>query len=95
MNITSTPPSSNPTFLNFSDADGLSSYEITNTAGEATNFYIYDPNGEDVSGNQGSAFGYAGQYEDTSSNQSGFDNMRARWYDNQTGTFTTVDPAYS
>ncbi len=42
-----------------------------------------------------SPFGYAGQYQGTSANATGFENMQARWYDSETGSFTTRDPAFS
>lgn len=91
-NVTTTPPSSNPTFMTYFPDN--SAWIITNTAGEATNYYRYDAYGTLSNGQPGSAFGYAGQYTDnTSTNPSGLSNMRARWYDPTTGKFLTVDPA--
>jgi RHS repeat-associated protein len=94
MNVTSSPPTSNPTFLNYSGTNGPSNYLITTTQGTYTNSYGYDAYGNlfNIGNTPGSVFGFAGQYQDTSSNPSGFTNMRARWYDNQTGSFTSVDP---
>jgi len=66
-----------------------SSWLITNTSGVETNFYAYDAFGDLSQGTPGSAFGYAGQYTDATT---GLSNMRARWYEPQTGEFTTVDP---
>jgi RHS repeat-associated protein len=90
-NITSSPPSSNPTFLNYGN-NGLSTYIITNTAGAYTNGQFYDMFGapdQSFSAN-GTVFGYAGQYTD--GYRSDLVNMRARWYEPGTGTFTSVDP---
>ncbi len=91
VDVTSTPPTSNPTFMTYASPDDA--WIVTDLAGQATNFWRYDAYGNISNGSAGSAFGYAGQYEDVSSNSSGLVNMRARWYDSQTGNFTTVDPA--
>ena len=91
VDMTSTPPTSNPTFMTYASPDDA--WIVTDLAGQATNFWRYDAYGNISNGSAGSAFGYAGQYEDVSSNSSGLTNMRARWYDSQTGSFTTVDPA--
>jgi RHS repeat-associated protein len=58
-------------------------------------YYRYDAFGDLAFGTPTSPFGYAGQYADISSSPSGFDNMRARWYQAQTGQFTTWDPAFA
>jgi RHS repeat-associated protein len=96
-NITSSPPSSNPTFVNSSTDDGMSSYVITATDGDYTNYWQYDPFGNLWGGTAvGSSFGFAGQYTDlASSNPSSLVNMRARWYDTTTAEFTSVDPDFS
>jgi RHS repeat-associated protein len=93
-NITTSPPSSNPTFLNYAD-DGISSYMITNTAGAYTNGSSFDMFGTPCCtfASSGTVFGFAGQYSDGYG--SGLVNMRARWYEPGTGTFTGVDPALS
>jgi len=85
------PPASNPTFLNYTPGDSY--YVETNPSGQLTNLYGYDAFGSLISGQApGSPFSYAGQYADTSSNSAGFTNMRARWYDSTTGSFTRPDP---
>ncbi|MBF6556313.1 MAG: hypothetical protein IVW52_09100 [Acidimicrobiales bacterium] len=83
---------STPGFMTYTPSD--SSWLITNAAGNQTNFYRYDAFGNLALGTAGSSFGYAGQYLD-STTASGFTNMRARWFDSQTGSFTNRDPAYS
>ena len=90
VNTTGTPPVNNPTFMTFTPSD--SSWLITNSAGVQTNFYRYDAFGGLSSGTPGSPFGYSGQYADAST---GLVNDRARFYDSQTGGFTTRDPAFS
>ena len=93
ISTTATQPSV-PTFMTFTPGD--SSWLLTNTAGNQTAFYNYDAFGTlSFTSGTPSPFGYAGQYQGTSANGSSFENMRARWYDNQTGGFTTRDPAYS
>ncbi|MHB8320057.1 MAG: DUF6531 domain-containing protein [Acidimicrobiales bacterium] len=92
-NITTSPPSSNPTFLTyFKPSD---SWLVTNLTGQVTNVAGYDAGGNLSNGSPGTIFGYQGQYQDTSTNTTGFTNMRARWYDTQSGVFTSVDPAIS
>jgi RHS repeat-associated protein len=93
VNTTSSPPTNDPTFMTYTPSD--SSWLITNASGAQTNFYRYDAFGNLAHGTSGSPFGYAGQYQDSSTGASGFDNMRARWFDSQTGSFTTRDPAFS
>jgi RHS repeat-associated protein len=92
-NITSSPPAYNPTFLTyFKPSD---TWLVTNLTGQVTNATGYDAGGNVSNGSPGTIFGYQGQYQDTSTNTSGFTNMRARWYDSQSGVFTSVDPALS
>ena len=81
--------SSTPTFMTYTAAN--SSWLLTN-AGDETAFYGYDAFGTLSFGTPGSPFGYAGQYADASS---GLDNMRARWFEPQTGAFATRDPAFA
>ncbi len=70
--------------------------ELSNAAGKALNYYRYDAFGTLSNGQAGSTFGYAGQYTDNSStSDAGFTNLRARWYQPSTGTFTTRDPAFT
>jgi RHS repeat-associated protein len=69
---------------------------LTNTHGALVSFARYDAFGNLALGtSSASAFGYAGQYTDTGPDPSGFDNMRARWYDPETGGFTSRDPAFA
>jgi RHS repeat-associated protein len=91
ISTTATQPSS-PTFMTFTPSD--SSWLLTNAAGNETAFYDYDAFGTLSFGTPGSPFGYAGQYQGTSANTSGLENMRARWYDSQTGEFITRDPDF-
>jgi len=93
VNITTSPPASNPQFMTYTESD--SSWLMTNTTGGETAFWRYDAYGTLAFGTPGSPFGYAGQYQDTSSNSTGFFNMRARWYEPQTGSFSTTDPAFA
>ncbi len=93
VNITSSPPTSNPQFMTYTDSDA--SWIMTNTSGNETAFWRYDAFGNLAFGMPGSPFGYAGQYDDTSPNSTGFNDMRARWYDPQTGSFTTRDSDFS
>jgi RHS repeat-associated protein len=79
--------SSTPTYLTYTAAN--STWLSTNTAGDKTGFWGYDAFGNLAFGTPTSAFGYAGQYSDATT---GLSDMRARWYDAETGEFTTVDP---
>lgn len=90
VNTTSSPPANNPQFMTYTPSD--SSWLITNAAGNQTSFYRYDAFGNLAQGTPGSRFGYSGQYADAST---GLVNDRARFYDSQTGGFTTRDPAFS
>ncbi|MGA2037596.1 MAG: RHS repeat-associated core domain-containing protein [Acidimicrobiales bacterium] len=69
-----------------------SSWLVTNAAGDEVAFYGYDAFGNLAFGTPTSQFGYGGQYTDPSST---FSNMRARWYEPETGNFTTRDPAFA
>jgi RHS repeat-associated protein len=80
---------STPTFLTYTPSD--STWVTTNAAGDETSFYGYDAFGNLAFGSPTSAFGYAGQYTDATS---GLSNLRARFYDAQTGSFTSRDPAF-
>ncbi len=82
--------SSAPTFMTYVASN--SSWLLTNATGDETAFYQYDAFGTLSFGTPASPFGYAGQYADASS---GLDNMRARWFEPQTGEFTTRDPAFA
>jgi len=93
VNITPLPPTANPQFMTYTDSD--SSWLMTSASGDETAFWRYDAFGNLAFGTPGSPFGYAGQYQDTSSNSSGFYNMRARWYEPQTGSFSTRDPQFA
>jgi RHS repeat-associated protein len=93
VNVTASPPGNNPVFLTYTPSD--SSWLATNTSGDELAFWRYDAFGTLALGTPDSPFGYAGQYTDTSSRvPSYFGNMRARWYQAQTGQFTSVDPDF-
>ena len=81
---------STPTYLTYTPSD--SSWLSTNQAGDETGFWRYDAFGTLAFGSPTSPFGYSGQYTDAST---GFVNDRARWYQAQTGEFTTRDPAFA
>ncbi len=81
-NITSSPPSSNPTFMY---------YVNSSSAWIITNFYRYDAYKNLTNGTQGSVFGYKGQYQDTSI----LYDMRAKFYSSTNGEFIQRDPLYS
>lgn len=92
VNVTSTPPANNPLFMTYTPSN--SSWLLTNAAGNEVSFYRYDAFGNLSFGTPGSPFGYAGQYQDALSSGTGFYDMRARWYDAQSGQFTSWDPAF-
>jgi RHS repeat-associated protein len=81
---------STPTFLTYTPAD--STWLTTNAAGDETGFYGYDAFGNLAFGTPTTAFGYAGQYIDS---DSGFSNLRARFYDPENGSFTTRDQDFA
>ena len=74
-------------------ADHLGSVRgLADASGNITDSYSYDPYGQRtaVTGSGASTpFGYAGQYTDA---ETGFQYLRARYYDPATGQFLTVDP---
>ena len=87
--------SSTPTFVNFNQTDGLSTYAMGDASGDATQILEYNADGAQQEADFGagnSGFGYAGQYLDAAT---GLYDMRARWYDAGTNVFTSVDPALS
>jgi len=92
VNVTSSPPASNPTFVNYPGVVGQDFTATTTTSGQPTNTTTDGPFGTE-DGTSGTPFGYAGQYAGGPGTPPGFTNMRARWYVAGTGTFTTVDPA--
>ena len=79
-----------PTYMTYSPSD--STWLTTNQSGDATALYGYDAYGTVAFGTPSTAFGFAGQYADSST---GFSNLRARFYDSQTGSFVARDPAFS
>jgi RHS repeat-associated protein len=81
--------SSTPTYLTYTASD--SSWLATNNTGQQVAFWRYDAFGNLATGTPDSPFGYSGQYTDAST---GFSNLRARFYESQTGGFTTRDPAF-
>jgi RHS repeat-associated protein len=66
---------------------------LTNSAGTTVGNYTYDPYGKTIghTGSVTSALQYNGQYTD---DETGYQYLRARYYDPTTGQFLTVDPAY-
>lgn len=80
---------STATYMTYVSAD--STWITTNGAGDQTGFWGYDAYGTLAYGTPATAFGYAGQCLDAST---GLSDMRARWYQPQTGEFTTRDPAF-
>jgi RHS repeat-associated protein len=93
VNVTSSPPTNNPEFMTYEPS--ASSWLITNTTGAAEAFYRYDAFGNLALGTQATAFGYAGQYDGLAVNANGLEDMRARFYESQTGGFTSRDPLFS
>jgi RHS repeat-associated protein len=92
INVTGSSPTA--TFLTFDPSN--SSWLATNGTGQELAFWRFDAFGNLSEGTPDSPFGYAGQYTDnTSMNPSDLSNMRARWYQPTTGTFTTRDPDFS
>ncbi|MGD0748329.1 MAG: RHS repeat-associated core domain-containing protein [Acidimicrobiales bacterium] len=86
--ITSSPPSDNPTYINYAPDSGMSLSVDVGIDGTVISAALYDPYGTASEGNP--VFGYDGQYMDAAA---GLVNMRARWYQPGTGNFTSVDPA--
>ena len=88
--VESVSGSETPTFYHH---DQLGSTRmLTNAVGEVTATFTYGPYGE-LEGSTGSAttpLGYAGQYTDS---ETGFQYLRARYYDPATGQFISRDPA--
>ncbi|MHB1534616.1 MAG: LamG-like jellyroll fold domain-containing protein [Acidimicrobiales bacterium] len=82
--------SSTPTYLTYTPSD--STWISTNAAGDETGYWGYDAYGTLAFGTPTSPFGYSGQYTDATT---GLVNDRARWYQTQTGGFTTRDPAFA
>jgi RHS repeat-associated protein len=79
-----------PTYLH-GDQQG-STRLITDSSGAVTGTYNYDPYGNITShtGTATTSLGYDGQYTDA---ETGYQYLRARYYDPSTGQFLTVDPA--
>ena len=79
--------------MRFYLADHLGSVRgLADASGAITDSYSYDPYGQRsvVTGaTADTPFGYAGQYTDA---ETGFQYLRARYYDPATGQFLTVDP---
>jgi RHS repeat-associated protein len=82
--------SSTPTYLTYTPSD--SSWLATNNAGVQLAFWRYDAFGNLATRTPDSPFGYSGQYTDATT---GLVNDRARFYESQTGSFTTRDPAFA
>lgn len=94
-NVTASPPSANPVFLNYGGQDGFSSYYVTKTTGKLTKAYTYGPYGT-MTTTPGTVFGFVGEYTDSAgASPSKLVNMRARWYQGTSGTFMSVDPMVS
>jgi RHS repeat-associated protein len=82
-----------PLFMTYNPSD--SAWVVNTSSGNLSEFYRYDSFGNLALGAQVTAFGFAGQYTGTTespANTLGDDNMQARWYDPQSGEFTSVDP---
>ncbi|MCP4304188.1 MAG: RHS repeat-associated core domain-containing protein [bacterium] len=64
---------------------------LTDEEGTEVGSYTYDPYGQltNQTGTAATRFGYAGEYTDT---ETGFQYLRARYYDPTTGVFLTKDP---
>jgi RHS repeat-associated protein len=80
----------NPTYLTYTPTNDT--WLSTNQAGDETSYWGYDAYGNLAYGTPASPFGYAGQYTDPTT---GLTNDRARYYQPQTGGFTTRDPAFA
>jgi RHS repeat-associated protein len=79
------------TVLYFNHDQLGSTRTVTNSAGAVVATYTYDPYGR-LAASTGSItnpFGYAGQYTDA---ETGFQYLRARYYDPTTGQFLSLDP---
>ncbi|MGE5672210.1 MAG: RHS repeat-associated core domain-containing protein [Fibrobacterota bacterium] len=73
-------------------ADGQGSIRaLTDTAGTITDTYFYTAFGEELAktGTTENEFRYVGEQWDPNA---GFNYLRARWYDQSTGRFASVDP---
>ena len=81
---------STPTYLTYTPSN--STWISTNAAGDETSYWGYDAFGNLAFGAPTSPFGYSGQYTDANT---GLVNDRARFYEPQTGGFTTRDPAFA
>ena len=81
---------STPTYLSYTPSNDT--WISTNQTGDETGYWGYDAYGTLAFGAPTSPFGYSGQYADATT---GLVNDRARWYEAQTGGFTTRDPAFS
>ena len=81
---------STPTYMTYTAADDT--WLTTNAAGDETGLWGYDAFGNLAYGNPMSPFGYGGQYADATT---GLVNDRARWFEPQTGGFTTRDPTFA
>jgi RHS repeat-associated protein len=79
-----------PTYMTY--VPSSSAWLTTDAAGNQTGFWRYDAFGTPAYGIPTSPFGFAGEYSDTTT---GFSNLRARWYEPQSGGFTTRDPLFS
>jgi len=79
-----------PTFANSTEPDQPSATVLTDPAGGEVAAFAYDVFGNLAEvGTNPTPFGYEGAYEGTGN---GLANMRARYYDPATGSFTTIDP---
>ena len=66
---------------------------LTDASGSAVGTYSYDPYGNVTShtGSAASALQYNGQYKDA---ETGYQYLRARYYDSGTAQFLTIDPVF-
>ncbi len=79
-----------PTYLTYTPSN--STWISTNQAGVQTGYWGFDAYGSLAFGTPTSPFGYSGQYADATT---GLVNDRARWFQPQSGSFTTRDPAFA
>jgi RHS repeat-associated protein len=80
---------STPTYLTYTPSNG--SWLATNGTGDENGYWGYDAYGNLAFGAPASPLGYSGQFLDSTT---GFVNDRARWYEPQSGAFSSRDPLF-
>jgi RHS repeat-associated protein len=81
---------STPAYLTYNPTNNT--WLSSNQAGDETGYWAYDAFGTHAYGTPTTPFGYSGQYTDPTT---GLVNDRARWYEPQTGGFSTTDPLFA